>query len=115
MLGKYISFNGERFPNPVSYSASFGKISNVNQSESGKDLVKNKRLKKYTGNFTFNVSSYWKNKLSNVNLQPSVTLTVGSTSYNVRIEEYSEELVPYSELSDNTDGYWIVTFSAIEF
>ena len=115
MLGRYISINGEILPNPINYSEAFTKVAVTNQSESGKDLVKNLRNRKYTGSFTFDVSSYWKSKLYNYYLQPSINLTVGNNTYTARIEEFHAELVQYSEYSNNTDGYWTVTFDVIEF
>ena len=115
MLGRYVSINGEILPNPVSYSESKGKIANTAQSESGKDLVMNVRIKKYTGNFTFNVSSYWKEKLEAYYEEAAISLVVGNNTYNARIEEFDAELVENSERADNTDGYWVVTFSAIEY
>lgn len=115
MLGKYVSINGETLPNPVAYSESKVKISNAAQSESGKDLVKNVRIKKYTGNFTFQVSSYWKEKLEAYYEEAAINLVVGNNAYNARIEEFSAELAENSERADNTNGYWIVTFAAVEY
>ena len=115
MLGRYISINGETLPNPVTNSETKSNVANVSQSESGKDLVKNVRIMKYTGNFTFNVSSFWKNKLEAYCKKPSIDITVGSEVYNARIEEFNAELVENSERSEHTDGYWVVSFSVIEY
>ena len=116
MLGNgYIKFNGETIPNPYDYSDNLENISNTFQSEAGDDLVLNIRQGKYSGDFTFHVSSYWKKKLKNYSLMPAFILAVDSEEYEVRIDGFNSHLVSNSEHSVNTDGYWEVTFSAIEF
>lgn len=115
MLGKYIKFNNEVLPNPVSYNDNIAKILNSFQSEAGDDLVITVRNGKYTGNFTFNVSSFWKDKLLEYFYMSSFLLTVNNRTYIVRMEEFNSELVANSESSDNTDGFWVVTFSLIEY
>lgn len=114
MLNKYVKINGERVPNPADYSESFSKVSNTFQSEAGDDLAIDVRVGKYSGSFKFQVSSRWKNKLLGYANMQSVKLQIDEAEYIVRIEGIDFDLEKNSEYSQNTQGYWTVSFSAEE-
>ncbi|MCM1273191.1 MAG: hypothetical protein NC225_12340 [Clostridium sp.] len=114
MLGKFIKINNMQLPNPVEYSESFAKVSNTFQSEAGDDLVVDVRVGKYTGNFTFQVSSFWKDKLKAYADMPTVQLSINGNVRTVRMETFDCSLENHSVYSENTKGYWTVTFAAVE-
>lgn len=114
MLNRYVKINDERVPNPVDYSESFSKVSNTFQSEAGDDLAIDVRVGKYSGSFTFQVSSKWKSKFLAYAKQPSIKLQIDDVEYTVRIESIDCDLEKNSEYSQGTQGYWTVSFSVEE-
>ena len=98
MLNKYVKINGERVPNPIDYSESFSKVSHTFQSEAGDDLAIDVRAGKYSGSL----------KMQSVKLQ------IDEAEYTVRIESIDCDLEKNSEYSQNTQGYWTVSFGAEE-
>lgn len=114
MLGKYIKINGLQLPNPVSYDENMSSIENDNTTESGKTLVAVVRLDLFSANMTFNLSSYWKDKIRDYCKENYVTLEVNGKEYQVRLRGYSAKLVENSERSEGTDGYWKVSVTATE-
>lgn len=114
MLNKYVKINGERVPNPIDYSESFIKVSNEFQSEAGDDLAIDVRAGKYSGSLKFQLSSRWKNKLLGYAKMQSVKLQIDEAEYTVRVKSIDCDLEKNSEYSQNTQGYWTVSFSAEE-
>ena len=114
MLGKYIKINGEIIPNPTTYSESLTDIENVNQSEGGTDIVSTTRLGKYNSTMSFQISSYWKEKLREYTKKPTVVIEVDGVIYTVRLRAFSATLEANSESVRNTQGYWNVSVQAIE-
>lgn len=115
MLGYYLKFNGVDFPNPNTPSMSSQAIENVSQSEAGTDLVVLVRPSKKSWSFSFNLSSKMRDVLKGLTLLESVSMTYMGTSYTVRIRDYQEQLVPYSEWAVNTDGLFTVSVKVMEF
>lgn len=114
MLNKYIKIDDMQIPNPTDYSEEFGKISNMFQSEAGDDLVIDIRAGKYSGSMTFQVSSFWKDKLEAYAKKPSIKLQVDGDIYVSRIESISCSLEKNSERTAGTQGYWTVSFTAVQ-
>lgn len=115
MLGYYLKFNGVDFPNPNTPTMSSQAVENVSQSEAGTDLVVLVRASKKTWSFQFNLSSKMKDILKGLTLLESVSMTYMGTSYTVRIRDYQEQLVQYSEWAANTDGLFTVSVKVMEF
>lgn len=115
MLGYYLKFNGEDFPNPASVSMTSDTIENVSQSEAGTDLVTMVRSSKKTWNFTFNLSSGKKAVLFGLCQLESVSMTYMGTTYTVRLRGFQDGLVENSEWARNTDGLFTVSVKAMEF
>lgn len=115
MLGYYLKFNGVDFPNPNTPTMSSQAVENVSQSEAGTDLVVLVRASKKTWSFQFNLSSKMRDVLKGLTLLESVSMTYMGTSYTVRIRDYQEQLVQYSEWAANTDGLFTVSVKVMEF
>ena len=88
MLGDYLTFNNEQFPNPIDSKMGSKTIENVSQSESGGDLVVIVRPSKKSWNFKFNV---------------------------VRVRDFQEELVEGSEWLSSVDGLYVCSVKVTEF
>lgn len=114
MLGKYVKINGMQLPNPTEYSENFSKVSNTFQSEAGDDLVVDVRTGKYTGNFTFQVSSAWKDRIKAYADMQTFQLSVDGTVRTVRVESIDYSLENNSVYAKETQGYWTVTLTATE-
>ena len=115
MLGYYLKFNGVDFPNPSSVTMASQAVENVSQSEAGTDLVVVVRPSKKSWNMSFNLSSTKKDALKALTLLETVTMLYMGTTYTVRIRDYQEQLVPYSEWAKNTDGLFTVSVKVMEF
>lgn len=115
MLGYYLKFNGVDFPNPTSVTMASQAIENVSQSEAGTDLVTVVRPSKKNWSMSFNLSSTKKEVLKGLTLLETVSMTYMGTSYTVRIRDYQEQLVPYSEWAANTNGLFTVSVKVMEF
>ena len=114
MLGKYIVINSETLPNPTSFSASEETIENVYQSEAGTDLAQVVRFGKVTASATFQVTSFWRDKLKGYSQTATESVTIDGTTMTMRIRNFSQKLVPNSENVEGTDGLWTVSIDFIE-
>lgn len=115
MLGYYLKFNNEAFPNPITPTMSSKTLENVNTSEAGTDLVCIIRPSKKSWSFKFNLSSGKRDILKTLCEAEYTTMTYMGTSYTVRIRDYQEKLVQNSEWADRTDGLYEVTVKVTEF
>lgn len=115
MLGQYLQFNNETFPNPITPTMSSKTIENVTQSEAGTDLVVVIRPTKKSWSFKFNLSSYKRNILKALCQDESTTMTYMGTSYTVRVRDYQERLVAGSEWVDTSEGLYEVSVKVTEF
>ncbi len=115
MLGYYLYFDGESFPNPNTPTMTSNAIENVSQSEAGTDLVVMVRPSKKSWNMSFNLSSHRKDILKALTLKESVTMVYMGSTYTVRIRDYQEQLVQFSEWAPNTNGLFTVSVKVMEF
>ena len=115
MLGYYLKFNNESFPNPVSVSMSSKTLENVSQSEAGTDLVCVVRPSKKSWSMKFNLSSGKADILKELCKAESTSMLYMGTTYTVRIRDYQDRLIPYSEWARNTNGLYEVTVKITEF
>mgnify|MGYP003311012749 CR=1 FL=1 len=114
MLGKYVKVDGVQYPNPTQTSESYANLENVNTSESGKDLASAQRLGKLTINFTFQLSSYWKERILADCRKLNVSLIYCGKTYQGRLRASGNALAKNSENSINTNGYWTLNIQFIE-
>ena len=115
MLGYYLKFNGEAFPNPITPTMSSKTLENVTQSEAGTDLVCVIRSSKKSWSFKFNLSSYKRDILKALCQAETTTMLYMGTSYTVRIRDYQEKLVQNSEWCDTSEGLYEVSVKVTEF
>lgn len=115
MLGKYLYFDGEQFPNPITPDMSIKTIENVSTSEAGSDLVVVVRPAKRSWNFKFNLSSRRRDILKAVCLKESVTMNYMNNSYQVRVRDFTERLISGSEWISTTEGLYEVSVKVTEF
>lgn len=115
MLGYYLYFNNEAFPNPITPTMSSKTLENVNTSEAGTDLVCIIRPSKKSWSFKFNLSSKTRDILKALCADESTSMTYMGTTYTVRVRDFQERLVPNSEWAVNTNGLFEVTVKVTEF
>lgn len=117
MLGRFITIDGERIPNPNpgSFSENFPPQENVFTTEAGTQLSSVVRLDRYTWSGEFNVSSRMKASLKTLAFKPSVTCVVNGVSYSGRLRLGNIALVENSEYARNTDGLWVMNLTFEEF
>lgn len=115
MLGNYLKFNDEIFPNPVSSSKNSKTLENVSQSESGTDLVTVIRPSKQTWNFSFNLTPAKKNLLQEICEEESTSMFYQGKTYTVRVRDYSEQIVEGSEWLSAVDGLFSCSVKVTEF
>lgn len=117
MLGHgYIKINGEKIPNPKpdGLTENYQVIEQVNQSETGHDLVAVTRSSKLVLNMTFQLSSRWKNKLDVYSKLLSVTCNYKGVDYTGRLRPNGNSLFAYSELTGGTEGLWTCSYTFTE-
>ena len=116
MLGKFLKINNVVIPNPKidGFSESPQVIEQVNQSETGKDLVSVTRSSKLVLSMTFNVTSLWKEKLDGYARLLSVTLTYNGTDYVGRLRPNGNTLVGNSAHTSGTSGLWTCSYTFTE-
>lgn len=115
MLGSYLKFNNETFPNPITPTMTSQVLENVNRSEAGTDLVVVVRPSKKSWNFTFNLTSRTRDILKGLSEAESTTMLYMGSSYTVRIRDYQERLVENSEWVRRSEGLFEVSVKVTEF
>ena len=115
MLGNYLTFNNETFPNPVTPSKSSKTIENVAQSEAGTDLVVVVRPSKNSWNMLFRLSKAKKDILEALCKDEQTTMVYMGTTYTVRVRDYTEKLVEGSEWCSSVDGLYECSVKVTEF
>lgn len=115
MLGNYLKFNDEIFPNPVSSNKTSKTLENVSQSESGTDLVTVIRPSKLIWTFSFNLTPAKKNLLQEICEEESTSMFYQGKTYQVRVRDYSEQLVEGSEWLSAVDGLFSCSVKVTEF
>lgn len=115
MLGNYLKFNNEIFPNPVSSNKTSKTLENISQSESGTDLVTVIRPSKLTWTFSFNLTPAKRNLLQEICEEESTSMFYQGITYQVRVRDYSEQLVEGSEWLSAVDGLFSCSVKVTEF
>lgn len=115
MLGyKYITLDGVKIPNPSSLTENYENIEDTGISEAGTDLVAVTRLQKCSWSLTFDCSSFWLAKYKNITKKNTVPMIYKGETFTVRARITSAALVPNSEHSTQSDGYYTVTMEITE-
>lgn len=103
-------------------SEAFEKVQTTSVSESGKDLVQIVRNSKLTLSCSFNVADVaWVKTFREFSLMSAFTLSLYDVvsdayeTYSVRIEDYSQNKVRFSEQLEAVKGVWNVSFTIKEF
>ena len=115
MLGNYLKFNSNLFPNPVSASENSKTIENVSQSESGTDLVCVVRASKMNWSFTFNLSKGKRDILKALCEEESTQMNYMGKNYIVRLRDFKDSLVEGSEWLSAVNGLYECSVSVTEF
>lgn len=115
MLGDYLKFNNEVFPNPITPTKSSKTLENVSQSEAGTDLVVVIRPSKKTWSFKFNLSPGKKAILESLCEDESTTMVYMGNTYTVRVRDYQEQLVEGSEWLSTVEGLYECSVKVTEF
>ena len=115
MLGYYLKFNNESFPNPETPTRSQKTIENVSQSEAGTDLVCVVRAAKNYWSFTFKLSSMKRDILKAICQQEQTSMTYMGTTYTVRVRDFKEKLVKDSEWVALSEGLYECSVNVTEF
>ena len=115
MLGNYLKFNNEIFPNPVTPSMSSQTIENVAQSESGTDLIVVVRASKKSWPLSFDLSYTKKEILRALCEDESTQMEYMGHTYTVRLRDFTEKLVEGSEWLSAVDGLYQCTVKVTEF
>ena len=115
MLGDYLKFNNEVFPNPITPTKTSKTLENVSQSEAGTDLVVVIRPSKKTWSFKFNLSPGKKAILESLCEDESTTMVYMGNTYTVRVRDYQEQLVEGSEWLSTVEGLYECSVKVTEF
>lgn len=115
MLGEYLKFNNEIFPNPKSPKKSSKTIENVSQSEAGTDLVVVIRPSKLSWSFSFDLSKAKKDILEDICKEEATTMEYMGKTYTVRVRDFSEDLVEGSEWIKSIDGLYTCSVNVTEY
>lgn len=115
MLGDYLSFNNVTFPNPLTPKMQSKTLENVQQSESGTDLVCVVRPSKKSWTFSFNLSPAKRDILKALCEDESTSMTYMGSTYTVRVRDFSETLVEGSEWLTSTEGLFTCSVKVTEF
>lgn len=118
MLDKYLKINNEKMPNPVSgtFTMALNPVENVFENEAGEQMSNVKRLDRISWSGTFNCTSTMRDNLLTICRTASCTCEVDGTSYSGRLRTSGEiTMVAGSELTQGTQGLWIVPLRFEEF
>lgn len=113
MLGHgFLKINNAVIPNPKpdGFNENPQPIEQVNQSEAGTDLVSVTRSSKLILNMTFDLSSFWKEKLDTYAKMMSVTLTYKGVDYVGRFRPGGNALSGNSATTPGTNGLWTCSY-----
>ena len=111
MLGKYITINSEKMPNPVSFEGPGPKPSeNIFESEAGVRLTQVRRLDRPSWTATFQCTSSMRDKiLGYCKMASVVTIVDGVTMEGTLRTSGLPQLVKNSEYCIGTSGLWSVS------
>ena len=122
MLKNYpIKFDGTAIPFPNSYDISNSVIENVNESEAGIDIVQIRRMQKMTLSLSFRLmDSYlaffegYAYSSSTIEVSIYDAVTKAYTTKTMRLRDFKYKLVEKSELVNDINGMYDISFSLIE-
>ena len=97
MLGNYLLFDNEVFPNPKTPSRNSKTIENVSQSEAGTDLVVVVR------------------PAEALTHEESTTMVYQNKTYNVRVRDFVEKTVEGSEWLTSVNGLFECSVNVTEY
>lgn len=115
MLGNYLKFNSNIFPNPITPSMTSKTLENVSQSEAGTDLVCVVRASKKSWSFTFNLTKGKRDILEAICQQESTQMYYMGRSYTVRVRDFKDQLVEGSEWLSSVNGLFECSVNVTEF
>ncbi len=123
MLKNYpLTINGVEIPFAKSDSASYDPIEQVNQSETGKDILQITRAEKVAKSFTTGLTSEWEPIFRNFqkSTEPLVVQiydieTHDYKTYQMRLRKLKVSKRKYSEDLEFTDGIYDFSFDLIQF
>lgn len=104
--------NNTALPIPAAWQETYETIENVNQSEAGTDLANLIRANKLTVSISSNMAQTAKDALLSYAAEPTVTVTIGSTTKTMRLRNVQASRVRWSE--KNTEELWEVTYDLME-
>ena len=114
--------NNTPIPVPVSWRENPHVVESEGNTEAGTDIVDVWRVDKLTVNASYNVSSTWlatfkgwANELSPLTVKIYDATEDDYVTRYMRIRNFENEVVPYSDRTNGTVGLWRVTFDLIEF
>ena len=115
MLGNYLLFDNESFPNPKTPSRTSKTIENVSQSEAGTDLVVVVRPAKNSWAFTFDLSPEKRDILEALTHAESTQMTYQGKTYRVRVRDFNEQTVEGSEWLSSVNGLFTCSVNVTEY
>lgn len=115
MLGNYLLFDNEVFPNPKTPSRTSKTIENVSQSEAGTDLVVVVRPAKNSWNFSFELSPAKRDILEGLTHEESTMMVYQGKTYRVRVRDFQEQTVEGSEWLSSVNGLFTCSVSVTEY
>lgn len=111
--GNYIKINNEAIPRPKKLDIDTKAKEKVGESEAGNDISITSRVNKRTFNLTFQLTSYWLDKLLAFAEGPTV-MTFRGEDILGRWRPKKPVLVAGSEDIPGTDGLWTLTVNFFE-
>ena len=122
MLKTYpLKFDGTAIPFPNSYSIANSVLENVNESEAGMDIVQIRRMQKMTLSLSFRLmDSYlaffegYAYSSSTIEVSIYDAVTKAYTTKTMRMRDFQYKLVEKSELVNDINGMYDISFSLIE-
>lgn len=122
MLKQYPTyFNTTEILRPFSWSETPDIIETINETESAKDLISVARYDKMTIDAKYRVTSSWLKIFKEYSQQPSISVKIydpimeGYKTRTMRMRNLKTDLIRKSEIVDDTNGLWEVSFKLIEF
>lgn len=115
-----LKFDTTQLFKPESATIKPAKLSNVNESEAGTDLINLRRAKKFQASFKFNCTDTWVDFFEGYYAKGSFDFTyydIKTTAYKtivVRMENYSAEWEPHSDYITTSKGLYVVSFDLIQ-
>lgn len=111
MLGKYITVDGVKWPNPVTgtFAPNLNPIENKYQTENGHTGNNIVRLNRFSFDARFDVTSAWRDIILTKCQTPSCTVVIEGHSYTGTLRLSSSlTMASNSERTKGTNGLWSI-------